>query len=232
MAPFTFLASILFLVATCIQEAFPCGYASCPSAYNSSQLHLHIIAHSHDDVGWLEKADSYASNNANPILSAVTEALLRNFDRKFVQVEMYYFSRWWQRQSLDVQEVVKKQVKTGQLTFAGGGWCVNDEATTSYGSIIDQMSLGIDFIAKTFGECAVPKLSWQIDPFGASKEAAHLFALMGFDAHVTNRGNDQLFGEFLWNTSSDGREIFTTRTHHHYHAPDGFNFEDGQFNFC
>jgi lysosomal alpha-mannosidase len=53
---------------------------------------------------------------------------------------------------------------------------MNDEATTHYNSIIDQHSLGAEFLRDTFGECARPKVAWQIDPFGHSREVASLFA--------------------------------------------------------
>lgn len=39
----------------------------------------------------------------------------------------------------------------------------------------------------TFGECARPKVGWQIDPFGHSREMASIFAQMGFDGLFFSR---------------------------------------------
>lgn len=43
------------------------------------------------------------------------------------------------------------------------------------------------FLNETFGECARPRVAWQIDPFGHSSEVAAEFAEMGFDGLILGR---------------------------------------------
>ena len=64
----------------------------------------------------------------------------------------------------------------GRLEFVLGGWCMNDEASTHYNAMIDQHTLGFSFLEQEFGACARPRVGWQIDPFGHSREQASMFA--------------------------------------------------------
>ena len=64
---------------------------------------------------------------------------------------------------------------------------MNDEADTHYNSIIDQMTWGLRKLKKLFGVCGLPKVAWQIDPFGHSREMASLFALFNFDGLFFSR---------------------------------------------
>ena len=73
---------------------------------------------------------------------------------------------------------VHEFVNNGQLEFINGGWCMNDEASTHYNGIIDQMSLGLRFLSNTFG--VRPSVGWHIDPFGHSSFQATASSLVSY----------------------------------------------------
>lgn len=121
------------------------------------------------------------------IIDSVIEALLEDPERRFVYVESAFFSKWWNEQSEEIKDQVRMLVNEGRLEFAGGAWSMNDEAASHYQSLVDQFTLGLQFLNETFGECARPKVGWQIDPFGHSREQASLFTKMGFDGVFFSR---------------------------------------------
>ena len=65
-----------------------------------------------------------------------------------------------------MKDTVRQLVEAGRLEFIGGGWSMNDEAAAHYSAVIDNMALGMRFLAENFGQCGRPRVAWQIDPFG------------------------------------------------------------------
>lgn len=156
---------------------------------NPRILNVHVVPHTHDDVGWLKTVEQYYNGlnmTIQPacvqnILDSMVQALLDSPSRTFVYVEMKFFSMWWKQQSDAIKDSVRGLVQNGQLTFANGGWCMHDEATTHFMGMIDQTTLGHDFLKRELG--VIPRVGWQLDPFGhSSTQASLLTSNVGFDA--------------------------------------------------
>nr|XP_016945443.1 lysosomal alpha-mannosidase isoform X1 [Drosophila suzukii] len=225
------------------QKASQCGYQSC-HATKPNMLNVHLVAHTHDDVGWLKTVDQYYYGSETRIqkagvqyiIDSVVEALLRDPEKRFIYVESAFFFKWWKEQTTKVQDAVKMLVQQGRLEFIGGAWSMNDEATTHYQSVIDQFSWGLRLLNDTFGECGRPRVGWQIDPFGHSREMASMFAQMGFDGMFFGRldyqdKDERLMtknAEMIWHGSANlGEEsdLFSGALYNNYQAPDGFCFD-------
>ncbi|XP_067620208.1 lysosomal alpha-mannosidase [Eurosta solidaginis] len=220
-----------------------CGYESCPKI-KAGMLNVHLIAHTHDDVGWLKTVDQYFYGSKSEIqkagvqyiLDSVIVELLKDPEKRFIYVESAFFFKWWREQNAELQEKVKMLVNQGRLEFIGGAWSMNDEATTHYQSIVDQFTWGLRRLNDTFGECARPRVGWQIDPFGHSREMASMFAQMGFDGLFFGRLDYQdkeerlmtQTAEMIWRASANFDEsshLFTGALYNQYQAPPGFCFD-------
>ncbi|KAJ8970122.1 hypothetical protein NQ317_003840 [Molorchus minor] len=170
------------------------GCVKCHSV-NQTKINVHLIPHSHDDVGWLKTVDQYffgmntsiQQAGVQYIITSVVEALSENPDRRFIQVETAFFWKWWKSQTEQMQQKFKSLVDNGQLEMVNGAWSMNDEACSNYQSIIDQFTWGLRTINDTIGTCGTPHVGWQIDPFGHSREQASLFAQLGYDGVFFSR---------------------------------------------
>uniref|UniRef100_A0A8C1PA33 Alpha-mannosidase n=1 Tax=Cyprinus carpio TaxID=7962 RepID=A0A8C1PA33_CYPCA len=214
---------------------------SCP-ATNPSMLNVHLVPHTHDDVGWLKTVDQYYYGDRNYIqhagvqyiLDSVIDQLQKDPARRFIYVETAFFYRWWRQQSQDTRRIVTQLVNEGRLEFINGGWCMSDEATTHYSAVIDQMTLGLRFLNDTFGECGRPLVAWHIDPFGHAREHASIFAQMGYDGFFFGRLDYQDKArrmktkemEMLWRASESLTpplaDLFTGVLPNGYNPPEGF----------
>ncbi|KAE8620084.1 hypothetical protein XENTR_v10010093 [Xenopus tropicalis] len=235
------LPLLLLGAAGRLKQAEGCGEQSCPQAPDGF-LNVHLIPHTHNDVGWLKTVDQYYYGAHNDIqhagvqyiLDSVVSQLLHDPSKRFIYVESAFFWRWWKQQDELVRRDVTRLVEEGRLEFINGGWSMNDEAATHYSSIIDQMTLGLQFLKSTFGDCGRPRVAWHIDPFGHSREQALLFAQMGYDGFFFGRLDYQDKAnrektkqmEMLWRASDDisppYADLFTGVLPNGYNPPDGF----------
>ncbi|XP_024023141.1 probable alpha-mannosidase At5g13980 isoform X2 [Morus notabilis] len=218
-------------------------------AYNTTSsvvadnINVHLVAHTHDDVGWLKTIDQYyvGSNNSiqaasvQNVLDSIVPALLADKNRKFIYVEQAFFQRWWDEQSEAVQSTVKRLVSSGQLELINGGMCMHDEAATHYVDMIDQTTLGHRFIKAEFN--VTPRIGWQIDPFGHSAVQAYLLgAEVGFDSFFfgridyqdrAKRKNEKSL-EVVWRgskTLGSSSQIFAGAFPENYEPPSNFYYE-------
>ncbi|BFG32218.1 hypothetical protein CerSpe_184920 [Prunus speciosa] len=208
------------------------------------KLNVHLVPHSHDDVGWLKTIDQYyvGSNNSiqgacvQNVLDSLIPALLADKNRKFIYVEQAFFQRWWSEQSEGTQNTVRRLVNNGQLELINGGMCMHDEAAPHYIDMIDQTTLGHRFIKEEFN--VTPRIGWQIDPFGHSAVQAYLLgAEAGFDSLFfaridyqdrEKRKNEKSL-EVVWRGSKSlgsSAQIFAGAFPKNYEPPtDNFYFE-------
>lgn len=236
---------IQLLLLCCVAEARQtCSWERCNSWSNDKNvINVHLVPHTHDDLGWIKTVDQYYYG-AKPALvpvgvqyiyNTVVDELEKNPERRFSFAETGFLWRWYSDHSDFEKHKFQKLVRTGQIELIGGGWVQNDEATSHYIDLIDQMTFGLRKLEQVFGECGKPEVAWQIDPFGHSKEQANLFAMMGYTSmffarqHYLEREarlqNKSL--EFIWNTSEDlktqilGGAFFQGD----YEPPKGFCFD-------
>jgi alpha-mannosidase len=177
---------------------------------------VHVVPHSHDDVGWLKTVDEYFYGGAQNIqyaavqhtIDSVVDELAEHEEYKFVQVEMAFLYRWWHQATPQQQQTLKKLVQDGQFQFLNAGWCMSDEATVYYEDFIDQMTLGLKWLKDTFNY--VPDVAWHIDPFGHQAAAASMLAQMGFqtfffariDYQDMEKRLDEKGMEMIWRPST------------------------------
>lgn len=90
------------------------GGLQASSANANEKLTVHLIPHSHDDIGWLKTVDSYYYGANMTIqyagvqytIDSYMAELVKDPTKKFIQVEIGFFYRWWNEQSDDMKNQV------------------------------------------------------------------------------------------------------------------------------
>jgi hypothetical protein len=208
---------------------------------------LFVLPHSHDDLGWIRTIDEYYNHSVSKIYTTAIPAILdvnvdksNNISRKFQSVEQGYFYMWY---VLDdrISEAQRAQAReaigsgsgsgSGSLSFTTGGWAMPDQCDIYFSDAVNGVTLGHEFILDAFGEAALPRFSFEVDPFGATRFIAMMYALMGFDAHIISRidfrekQRRQLAKEleFVWHTA---QAVDPARASIFTHIMDQYSYEN------
>ncbi|ONK72632.1 uncharacterized protein A4U43_C04F21420 [Asparagus officinalis] len=182
-------------------------------APSAGELNVHLVPHTHDDVGG---SRPWTSTTWGPTTAFRVPVLTMCW--------ILWSTRWL-------------RIPTGSLFMLSrnGGWCMHDEATVHYIDMIDQTTLGHRMIKKQFNK--VPRIGWQIDPFGHSAVQAYLLGSeLGFDslhfARIDYQDRRKRWAdkslEVVWRGSKTfgaSSQIFASAFPVHYSPPDGFSFE-------
>ncbi|TPP59784.1 Alpha-mannosidase [Fasciola gigantica] len=183
----TFLGILtLLLSVVCKKRARKCPSPICQPG-SPGAINVHILPHSHLDVGRTSTVDAYYTDFVGKILHSVTEQLSKHGNYRFTFSEMAFFHRWWTESDSKTRARVRSLIDRGVLEFSLGGWVSADEATVYYADAIDQLTLGRNFILREFGPCALPRVAWQLNTFGHARDHCGLFIPAGYDAVVFDR---------------------------------------------
>ena len=90
-----------------------------PITDDDDRIYVHLIPHTHDDVGNEKTVDQYYTGSGSDISMADVSAILdltipeliNDPKKRFIYAEMKYFSMWFYRQSEEMKEAVRGLVR-------------------------------------------------------------------------------------------------------------------------
>ncbi|XP_060035462.1 alpha-mannosidase 2x [Erinaceus europaeus] len=152
------------------KQGFDISYS--PNDWDSEDLQVFVVPHSHNDPGWIKTFDKYYVEQTQHILNSMVTKLQEDPRRRFLWAEVSFFAKWWDNISAQKRAAVRRLVGNGQLEIATGGWVMPDEANSHYFALIDQLIEGHQWLERNLG--ATPRSGWAVDPFGYSSTMAYL----------------------------------------------------------
>merc|ERR1711911_550157 len=89
------LAGLITVNSAPHKAASSCGYEDCPKP-KPGVVNVHVVPHTHDDVGWLKTVDQYYYGSSTKyqlagvqyVIDAIVKELQKDLERRFIYVEM------------------------------------------------------------------------------------------------------------------------------------------------
>ncbi|KAJ2788507.1 Alpha-mannosidase 2, partial [Coemansia guatemalensis] len=211
------------------------------------KLTLHMLTHSHSDIGWNLSFEGYYKASVHSVLRQVTRELWADGRRRFTWGDIAFLDMWMadegtQDSGLEAdgkemtwREAVTVLVQRGQLDIVGGGYVSPDEGLTTWWA----HNAIVDVGHRTLAELnTTTRVGWQIDNFGHMNTMAHVLSNTGYRQLVLGRmafrqqydlaTQGQL--QFEWRSEEHGRlgarGLLTHFLVDHYQAPSArFDFD-------
>lgn len=192
------------------------------SLVSSTDCRVHVVPHSHLDMGWLSTIDRYYDDSVGRIFDSVIDALTDSryrsnpkTKRKFTINDLGYFRMWIEHDKSTKAvklKIVNELIEEGVLELIGNGLVMADTACPHYEDFISNFFEGIAFTEQNFNVRS--QTVWQLDSFGQSYGLFYIASLFRIhDAvfqRIVHKIRDQLAGingnEFIW-ALPNGRSI-------------------------
>ncbi|MCJ8329001.1 MAG: hypothetical protein HRT89_03820 [Lentisphaeria bacterium] len=182
---------------------------------NNMKKKIHMVCNAHLDPVWLwHWEDGVTEAFATYRIAADFAEKHKSFIFNHNESLLYAFI---QKHEPELHERIKKLVKAGRWSIAGGAYLQPDVNCTSGESHIRQYLLGLNFFKKEFN--ARPRTAYNFDPFGHGEGFQQVLKSCGMKSYIFCRpgvGDYKLpKGAFNWKDRS-GAEIVTRRSDDHY----------------
>ncbi|XP_026945142.1 alpha-mannosidase 2x isoform X6 [Sagmatias obliquidens] len=145
------------------KQGFDISYS--PHDWDTEDLQVFVVPHSHNDPGWLKTFDKYYTEQTQHILNNMVSKLQEDPRRRFIWAEVSFFAKWWDNINAQKRAAVRRLVGNGQLEIATGGWVMPDEANSHYFALIDQLIEGHQWLEKNLDSDSSTDIFCHMMPF-------------------------------------------------------------------
>ena len=210
------------------------GLKNTGPSYKDNEFVFHLVAHSHDDLGWLVSEEEYSDLIVSHILRSSTEYINGHPGTKFSFCNIGFLKHWIDTNPRNA-DLFKQAVKDGRMEVLNGGYSVHDNASPYFDDIINTYEYGREYVYNQFNY--VPRTGWLVDPFGLSLTTTRLYGEMGYDQYVLNRVSDderqdmrdkgQLQKNWRLNNGDGNYNLFFSEMADFYFTNSPMNFDFG-----